>query len=134
MSNICNILREAKTIAVVGFSDKPYRDSREIALFLANKGYKVYGVNPTIDELNVDGIPIVKSLREIKEKIDIVDIFRRSEFVPEIVDEAIEIGAKIIWMQLGVINYEAKKKAEGAGIEVIMNRCIKIEYLNCFYE
>lgn len=134
MSNVCNILREAKTIAVVGFSDKPYRDSREIALFLANKGYEVYGVNPTIDKLNMDGIPIVKSLREIKEKIDIVDIFRRSEFVPEIVDEAIEIGAKIIWMQLGVINYEAKKKAEESGIEVIMNRCIKIEYLNCFYE
>lgn len=96
MSNVCNILREAKTIAVVGFSNKPYRDSREIALFLANKGYKVYGVNPTIDKLNMDGIPIVKSLREIKEKIDIVDIFRRSEFVPEIVDEAIEIEAKII--------------------------------------
>ncbi|MCX8057745.1 MAG: CoA-binding protein [Ignavibacteria bacterium] len=130
MNNICEILKNSKTIAVVGISDKPGRDSGLIARFLKSKGYIVYGVNPTIKSF--DGIQVYKSLKDIPDQIDIVDIFRRSEFVTEIVKEAIEIKAKVVWMQLGVVNYDAEKLALDAGLKVIMDRCIAIEYRMCF--
>lgn len=130
MENICEILKNTKNIAVVGISDKPGRDSGRIAQFLRDSGYNVFGVNPTLKEF--DGIPVYKSLKEIPVPIDIVDIFRRSEFVTEIVQEAIEIKAKIVWMQLGVVNYEAEKLARSSGLIVVMNRCIAVEHRRCF--
>jgi uncharacterized protein len=123
---ITEILRPPKTIAVVGISDKPERDSYDIAQYLQDQFYRVIPVNPMIERvLNRRCYP---SLRDVAEQIDIVDIFRRSEAVPEIVEEAIAIGAKVVWMQLGVVNEEAAEKAEQAGLQVVMNRCIKVEH------
>jgi predicted CoA-binding protein len=124
--NIEEILRNSKTIAVVGLSDKPERPSYDVASYLLEQGYRIIPVNPNITEWK--GIKAYGSLLEIKEKVDIVDIFRRSEFVPQVVDEAIEIGAKTVWMQLGVIHEEAAEKARAAGLDVVMDRCTKIEH------
>jgi len=123
---IGQILREAKTIAVVGASPKPWRDSGRIARFLMEQGYTVYPVNPNYDE--VAGRACYPDLPSITERVDIVDIFRRSEEVLPIVDEAVRIGAGTIWMQLGVVNPEAAARAEENGLAVIMDRCIAAEY------
>jgi hypothetical protein len=120
------ILREARIIAVVGLSDNPERPSHDVAAFLQDKGYKIIPVNPNID--SVLGEKSYPYLASIPGKIDVVDIFRKSADVGPIVDEAIEKGAKAVWMQLGVINEEAADKAVSAGLEVIMDLCMKIEY------
>jgi predicted CoA-binding protein len=120
------ILKEFKTIAVVGLSDKPYRDSFDVASYMNDHGYKIIPVNPLIKEWR--GEKAYPDLVSVPEKIDIVDIFRRSEFVADIVDQAIEIKAKAVWMQLGVIDEQAAKKAEDAGLLVVMDKCIKIEH------
>ncbi|MBU2445633.1 MAG: CoA-binding protein [Bacteroidetes bacterium] len=129
MSNYCEIFKNAKNIAVVGISNNPGRDSGLIANFLKSKGYNVVGVNPVQDDF--DGIKVYKTLKDVPFKIDIVDIFRRSEFAEEIVDESIEVGAKVVWMQLGVENIHAQEKALKAGLQVVMNHCIAIEYRKC---
>jgi predicted CoA-binding protein len=120
------ILREARTIAVVGASPKPGRDSGTIAAFLAAKGYTVIPVNPAYQE--VLGMKCYPDLASIGSPVDIVDIFRNPDEVLPIIDEAIATGAKTVWMQLGVVNAEAAKKAEQAGIQVIMDRCIAVDY------
>jgi predicted CoA-binding protein len=120
------ILKEAKSIAVVGVSPNPWRDSGTIAQFLREKGYRVFPVNPKYDE--VLGHKCFPSLTSIGQPVDIVDIFRRSEGVPPIVDEAIHIGAHTVWMQLGVVSPEAAARAEEGGLRVIMDRCIAIDY------
>jgi hypothetical protein len=120
------ILSSTKTIAVVGASPKPWRDSGSIAMFLIEKGYKVYPVNPNYQE--VYGVKCYPNIQSIPEKIDIVDIFRKSEEVEPIVDEAIAVGARCVWMQLGVVNERAATKADTAGVKVIMDRCIAIEH------
>lgn len=120
------ILSSAKTIAVVGASPKPWRDSGSIAMFLIEKGYVVYPVNPNYQE--VYGVKCYPTLKSIPEKIDIVDIFRKSEEVEPIIDEAVAVGAKCVWMQLGVVNEYAAAKAETAGIKVIMDRCIAVDH------
>ena len=112
-------LRNSKTIAVVGLSDNPERPSFGVSRYMQSQGYRIIPVNPMIEEaLGEKSYPDLKS---IPESIDMVDIFRRSELVGPVVDEAIEVGAKYIWMQDGVINEEAAAKAEAAGIPVIMN-------------
>lgn len=121
-----DILANAKTIAVVGYSNKRDRPSYRIARFLREKGYKVYPVNPTVTE--IDGVPCYPSLKEIPEAIDIVNIFRRSEFLPKIATEAIAIGAKVFWAQEGIIHPEAAQKAAEAGLKVVMDACIMIEF------
>ena len=114
-------LRESKTIAVVGLSNNPERDSFRVASYLQSQGYRIIPVNPVIEEaLGEKSYPDLKS---VPEPIDMVDVFRRSDQVPPVVDEAIEVGARYIWMQDGVINEEAKAKAEAAGIPVVMNDC-----------
>ncbi len=120
------LLTESKTIAVVGASPKPWRDSGEIASFLVRKGYKVFPVNPKYGE--VLGMKCYPDLKSIPEKIDIVDIFRNPEEVEPVIDEAIAAGAKAVWMQLGVVNEHAALKAEKAGLSVVMDRCIAIEH------
>lgn len=123
---IRDILFNSKVIAVVGHSDKPERTSYQIAQQLRRWGYRVYAVNPTVDE--IDGEKSYASLQDVPEPIDIVNVFRRPEHLPGIVDEAIEVGAKVVWGQLGVEHDGARRTAEEAGLQVVMNRCIKIEY------
>ena len=112
-------LRNSKTIAVVGLSDNPARDSHRVSSYMQSQGYRIIPVNPMIEEaLGEKSYPDLKS---VPEPIDMVDIFRRSELVPPVVDEAIDVGVRYIWMQDGVVNPEAAAKAEAAGIPVIMN-------------
>jgi len=125
---IRRILKESKTIAVVGLSDKPDRESYLVAKYLKENGYRIIPINPNISKWM--GEKVYASLKEVpaKEKIDVVDIFRRSEFVHEIVDEAIRIKAKAVWMQLGVVDENAAQKAEAAGLLVVMDKCMRIEH------
>lgn len=125
-STIKKILQEAKTIAIVGASDKLSRDSFHIMSFLLEAGYNVIPVNPAYNEIL--GKKCFPDLRQLEERVDIVNIFRRSDEVLPIVQDAMLIGAPAIWMQLGVVNEEAASLAERAGIHVIMNKCIKVEY------
>jgi len=120
------ILRRVRTIAVVGLSAQWHRPSYFAAKYLQEHGYRVIPVNPGYPEIL--GEKCYKSLREIPEKVDVVDCFRRSAEIPAIADDAIAIGAKVLWMQLGVENGDARRKAEAAGLEVIENRCMKIEH------
>lgn len=114
-------LKESKTIAVVGLSPNPDRDSNRVALYLQKVGYRIIPVNPMVEEvLGEKSYPDLKSIPADIE-IDMVDVFRRSELVEPVVDEAIELGVKFIWMQDGVIHEESAKKAEDAGIPVIMD-------------
>ncbi|BAY65524.1 CoA binding protein [Calothrix brevissima NIES-22] len=121
------VLTQAKAIAVVGHSDKPNRVSYQIAQFLQQAGYTVYPVNPLVKE--IDGEPCYASLREIPATVDIVNIFRRAEYLSEIIEDAIAINAKTIWAQLGIANQAAEQQALDTGLNVIMDACIKIEYL-----
>ena len=118
--------KKIKNIAIVGLSDKPDRPSYEVGKYLLEKGFKIFPVNPNID--NFLGIKSYKTLSDIKEKIDVVDIFRKSELVEPIVDEAVKIGAKNIWMQEGVVNETAAQKARSAGLTIVMNLCIMKEH------
>ena len=121
-----NLLRNAKTIAVVGLSSRRSRPSYGVSEYMQSRGYRIIPVNP--NETEVLGEKAFASLEEIPERVDIVDIFRRPECVSEIVDAAIRIGAKGIWMQEGVVNPEAAGKARAAGLEVVMDRCILKEH------
>lgn len=123
---IREILTQTTTIAVVGLSPNPSRASYSVANYLKNKNYRIIPVNPKQPE--VLGEKSYPNLSDIPEKIDLVDIFRRPEHIPPIVDEAIEIKAKVIWMQSGIINHEAAQKAKEAGLEVVMDRCMYVEH------
>jgi predicted CoA-binding protein len=125
--DIAELLQSARTIAMVGASDNPDRASFGVMKFLQDQGYRVIPVNPRITGEHVHGEYVWRELSQIGEPIDIVDIFRRSEEVGAIVDQAIAIGAKAIWMQLGVIDEAAAERAEAAGLKVVMNHCPKIE-------
>ncbi len=124
------VLATPKTVAVVGCSPSPERDSHRIARLLQAHGHRVIPVNPGHREIL--GETCYASLRDIPERVDMVDIFRRSEQVAPIVDEAIAVGAKIVWMQLGVIDEQAAAKAQNAGLTVVMDRCPAIEYRRLF--
>ena len=120
------ILRGSRTIAVVGLSAQWHRPSYFAAKYLQEHGYRIIPVNPTYD--TILGEKSYKSVRDIPEKVDVVDCFRKSEEIPRLADDAIAIGAKVLWMQLGVENPEARRKAEAAGLEVVENHCMKIEH------
>jgi uncharacterized protein len=124
------LLKRARTIAVVGLSDSPLRPSHGVSAYMQTQGYRIIPVNPTIH--GALGERAVSSLSDVKETIDIVDIFRRSEFVPEVVDEAIKLGVSAIWMQEGVMHEQAAAKARAAGIFVVMDRCILKEHRKRF--
>lgn len=121
------LMGEARTIAVVGISPKPSRDSHEVARYLIEAGYEVYLVNPTAGE-EVLGRRVYGSVQELPQAVDIVDVFRRAEHMPSVVDDAIAAGAGCVWMQLGIVNEEAADRARAAGLEVVMDRCTKIEH------
>jgi len=125
--DIKRILKEAKTIAVVGLSDKEGRPSLKVASYLKSQGYTIIPVNPRLNE--VLGEKSYPDLASIPEKIDIIDIFRQPEDVFPIVEEAIRIGTPVIWMQEGVINEDAAQKGKAAGLKVVMDRCMLKEHL-----
>jgi len=127
-ANIFRYLQEAKTIAVVGLSNKPERTSYQIAQLLQEHGYRVIPVNPVLAGEEVLGEPVVAQLTDINEPIDIVDIFRRSEFLPEVAADFLKTDAKVFWAQLGIENEEAAEMLQAAGRnDIVMDRCIKIE-------
>jgi len=123
---VAELLRSAHTIAVVGLSPKPFRASYGVSEFLQSVGYRIIPVNPNVRE--VLGEKAYARLEDIPEKIDIVDVFRRSEAVPEIVDAAIRIAARAVWMQEGVEHEEAAARARAAGLLVVMDSCILKEH------
>ena len=125
--NIKEILKNIHTIAVVGASDKPERDSFKVMQFLIERGYKVFPINPNLQNKIILNQKCLSSLNMVDKKIDMVDIFRQKDAVMEITKEAIAIGAKVLWTQLNIVDHEAAEIAEKAGLKVIMNRCPKIE-------
>ena len=126
MNRISEILHTARTIAVVGLSASPLRPSYGVSAYMQTQGYRIIPVNPEIK--GALGEKAVSSLSEVSESIDIVDVFRRSEFVPEVVEEAIRLKVPAIWLQEGVVHEEAAEKARKAGIFVVMDRCILKEH------
>lgn len=124
---IAAFLRTMRRVAVVGISDRPDRPSHGIAKFLIGAGYEVCGVNPVLKE--VLGRPVYPTLAEVPGPLDLVDIFRRSEAVPEIVEAAIAAGARGVWMQEGVVHAGAAERARAAGLFVVMDRCVYKEWL-----
>ena len=120
------ILRQSRTIAVVGLSAQWHRPSFFAAKYMQEHGYRVIPVNPMYD--SILGEKSYKKLADIPIQVDVVDCFRKSEEIPALAEEAVAIGAKVLWMQLGVHNAEARRRAEAAGLEVVENRCVKIEH------
>lgn len=130
ISRLRRILADYRNVAVVGLSANWYRPSYFAAKYLLDHGYNVIPVNPVYPEIL--GCRSYPDLQSIPEPVDVVDIFRRPEEVPALVDEAIAIGAKVVWMQIGIVHEEAAARAREAGLEVVMNRCMKIEYGRLF--
>jgi predicted CoA-binding protein len=128
VNTLRRILREARCLAVVGLSADWFRPSFFAAKYMQEHGYRIIPVNPRYAGRTILGEPCYASLRDIPAKVDLVDIFRRSEQVAPLVDDAIAIGARVFWQQLGVRNEAAAAKAAGAGLETVMDRCVKIEH------
>jgi predicted CoA-binding protein len=121
-----DLLAGARTIAVVGHSDKPFRDSYRIGHYLRAAGYVVYPVNPNLTSLA--GETVYPDLRALPAPVDIVNVFRRSEFLPQVVEDAIAAGARALWTQLGVVHPAAAERAQAAGLAVVQDRCIMVEH------
>ncbi len=120
------ILESSRSVALVGVSNNPIRSSNFVATYLVRTPYRVYMVNPAYDE--VLGQPCYPTLADLPEVPDIVDIFRKPEAIPAVVDEAVEVGAKVAWLQLGLRHDEAARTAHEAGLQVVQDRCLKIEH------
>jgi len=125
---IAAIVRRYRTVAVVGLSADPKRPSYQVASYLQSQGYRIIPINPNCQE--VLGEKCYASLPEVPEPVEVVDIFRQTEAIPGIVEEAIAVGAKVVWMQLGLEHPPAAARARAAGLQVVMNRCLKIEHAN----
>lgn len=123
---IRSMLERARTIAVVGLSEKKERDSHQVAAYLQDQGYRIIPVNPNAD--TILGEKAVSSLRDIDEPVDIVDVFRRREHVPPIAEEAADIHADALWLQLGIVHEEAERIGQNQGMDVVMDRCIKVDH------
>ena len=130
VATLRRLLDESGSVAVVGLSDKPHRPSHFVGKYLLDHGYTVYPVNPTRERIL--GRRSYPTLADIGEPVDMVDCFRRAEEMPALAREAVEIGAKVLWMQLGVISEEAAEIARAGGLEVVMDRCTKIEHARIF--
>ena len=126
-NEIKQILLSTRTIASVGLSSNPEKESYHIVAYLKQQGYHIIPVNPTAAEIL--GEKAYPDLESIPEKVDVVQVFRRSEDVPPVVDSAIKIGAKVVWMQVGIVNEEAAKKARAAGLQVVMDACMRVTHM-----
>ncbi len=124
------VILHSTTVAIVGRSDDHYYTSYQVGEYLEQHGYTIYNVNPNLDE--IDGKPSYPSLKEVPGPIDIVDVFRRSEFLSSVVDDAIAVGAKTVWAQLGVMDVEARRIALAAGLNVAMDLCLRTEHERIF--
>ncbi len=124
---IRRLLEGSRNVAVVGLSDRPYRTSHGVARALQEFGYRIFPVNPNLKGPVLGEKPYA-TVREIPEPVDIVDVFRRSEFTPPVARDAVAAGAKVLWLQLGVINEEAARYAEEHGLTVVMDRCLKVDH------
>ncbi|HEV2931191.1 MAG TPA: CoA-binding protein [Propionibacteriaceae bacterium] len=122
------LLHDAKVIAVVGLSSNPERPSNQVAWYLHHQGYRLFGVNPACSEAEVFGIPMLASLDEVPEPIDIVDVFRRPEHCPEVARDAAAVGARALWLQLGIHSDEARAIAGNAGLAYVEDRCLKVDH------
>ena len=131
MVDKCKILKESQNIAVVGISRNSFKTSREIARYLIRNGYNVIGVNPNENFTEADGIKVYNNLLEIPHKIDIVNVFRRSEDIPLLIEDVMSINPKVLWLQLGIRNDEAVKEVIDKGITVIQDSCIKVDHSIC---
>ena len=126
MRTIDEILEQSRVIVVVGLSPREERDSHRVAKYLQAQGYRIIPVNPIAEEIL--GEQCYPSVTDVPEEIDVVDVFRRSEDVPPVVEEAIRKGAKVVWMQLRIVNEEAAERARAHGMEVVMDRCMLVEH------
>jgi hypothetical protein len=124
--DIGRILRESKTVAVVGLSSNPERASYQVARYLQEHGYRIIPINPTVDE--VLGERSYASMTDVPYPVDVVDVFRRAEELGSIVDEAVANGAKVLWLQLGIVSEKAAQMARDVGLEVVMDRCMKQDH------
>ena len=125
--DIADLLRKTRTIALVGASEKPERPSHGVMRFLLDEGYDVYPVNPGLAGQTLHGREVYSSLRDVPVDIDMIDVFRQPRFLRGIVEAAVDVGASAIWTQLGVVDERAAAEAERAGIDVVQDRCPKIE-------
>jgi uncharacterized protein len=126
---IRQLLVDTKVIAVVGLSANPDRASNQVAWYLHHQGYRLFGVNPACPEQELfGGVPMLASLEEVPEPIDIVDVFRRPEYTPEVARAAVAAGAGALWLQLGIRNHEARAIAEEAGLTYVEDRCLKVDH------
>lgn len=128
MNTVQDILKKSRVVAVVGLSPKPHRDSHEVARYLQDNGYRIIPVYPRGE--SILGEKVYPDLKSIPDEVDVVDIFRKSQDVPPVVEEAIAIGAKAVWMQLGIVHEEAAARAREAGLGVVMDRCMLVEHQN----
>jgi len=126
-AEIKQILETSKTVAIVGLSDKPERDNYIVAAYLQAQGFRIIPVNPTVTAIL--GERSYAAVADIPEQVDVVDIFRKPEAVGPVVDAAIAAGARVVWMQLGVVNHTAADAARAAGLAVVMDRCMKVEHI-----
>ena len=127
MADIEQILRTTRTVAIVGASDNPLRPSYGVSQYLKSAShYELYLVNPTISE--VDGTPVYPSLDEVPVVPDLVDVFRRHEYLPSVLDDTIKVGAKALWLQQGLRHEQVARDGEAAGLQVVMDRCLKVDY------
>jgi uncharacterized protein len=122
------LLLDTKTIAVVGLSANPDRPSNQVAWYLHHQGYRLFGVNPRCSEPEVFGVPMFPSLDQVPEPIDLVDVFRRPEHTPEVASEAVAVGTRALWLQLGIASPEARAIATEAGLSYVEDRCLKVEH------
>jgi hypothetical protein len=127
-----HILTTYRTIAMVGLSADPYRPSHFAAIYMQAEGYDIIPVNPRYAGETILGQPVYANLLDIPRPVEIVDVFRRTEEIPAITEEAIQIGARVLWMQLGLEHSAAAQRARAAGLQVVMNRCVKIEHARFF--
>jgi predicted CoA-binding protein len=123
-----DLLLDTKVIAVVGLSANPDRPSNQVAWYLHHQGYRLFGVNPACPEPEVFGVPMLPSLDQVPEPIDLVDVFRRPEHTPGVAREAVAVGARAVWLQLGIRNDEARAVATQAGLRYVEDRCLKVEH------
>ena len=122
------LLRQARTIAVVGLSANPERPSNQVGWYLHQQGYRLFGINPMCRVPEVFGVPVLPSLEEVPEPVDIVDVFRRADYTAEVAREAVAVGARALWLQLGIRSAEARSIAEGGGLVYVEDACLKVEH------